>query len=662
MDSIVLHGGLPPLLLALLILSGCGPTRTIDCASLEEGTHSLGPPSQHTALVDSMEIMLADMCSRYAALRDSLEITPVAGDTTALTGQISSLVEHQIEMDSVLHATLMVWGSEILDERAPGDLVSVSTRLRVGSLDTPPPLATRLQALSDHVTRFDSASASSREQIRTARAGRAGSLLRLHVSLVDSLHELLRNSMLRGTFTEEGQLSSQLDSLASVLARIGAVHAVHVDMHAAYVDSVGGGVLLLGIAAERMRRREFIWQIRQEAGLLHELLSLLEALSENFSGESNRLSGVWMEQTVDRLRDLTDVLMAHSGSLEGLHSQLSGAPSDSLRLVTGLIQDELLRQKYILTELERSLAVVEEADRSQRPIQLLEGTTALYLGVHDELEALTDALLLELGNEFANYGVKIILTILVLALCIALTRTINWLMNMLSERQASRRLFYKRLIPVMRLTAWGIALYVVLAYIFQLDQRSLLAAGAAVAVAVGFAAQDIVKNVFGGIIIIFDQTFQVGDKIRVGGTYGEVISIGLRATRIVTPDDNEVTVPNAHVIDSQVANANTGSLNCQVIVELYVPGWTDVMEAKAIAYSAAANSKYVYMGKPIVVNVQDVFKETFLTKLTVKAYVLDTRYEYAFASDVAESAKAEFKYQGFFRQLESGKEIRARNP
>jgi small-conductance mechanosensitive channel len=155
--------------------------------------------------------------------------------------------------------------------------------------------------------------------------------------------------------------------------------------------------------------------------------------------------------------------------------------------------------------------------------------------------------------------------------------------------------------------------------------------------------------VFGGLIIILDRPFQVGDKITVDGTYGEVVSIGLRATRLVTPDDNLVSVANQKVVEGKVANANAGTLVCQVVVDLYLPGWVDVVEAKQIAIDAASSSKYLYLDKPVVVNVKDEFKETFLTHLVVKAYVLDTRYEFAFASDVTEAAKSEFRKRGWLR-------------
>ncbi len=248
----------------------------------------------------------------------------------------------------------------------------------------------------------------------------------------------------------------------------------------------------------------------------------------------------------------------------------------------------------------------------------------------------------ETAESVRNFGLRAFWALVLLVLSWLVIRAAAWLLEVLAERSAAQRLLFKKLIPVVRLVIWGAVLYLIVAGVFDVDRSGLLAATAALGVGIGFAAQGVLKNIFGGLIIIFDQPFQVGDKIKVGGTYGEVVAIGMRSTRIVTPDDNLVSVPNSQVVEDQVANANAGALDCQVVVDLYVPGWVDVMKAKAIAYSAAANSKYVYLKKPIVVNVKDEFKETFLTHLVVKAYVLDTRYEFVFASDITESAKTEF--------------------
>lgn len=245
-----------------------------------------------------------------------------------------------------------------------------------------------------------------------------------------------------------------------------------------------------------------------------------------------------------------------------------------------------------------------------------------------------------------RYGIRTIWAAVVLGLAWVLIRILSWLLTGLAERSAKRRLFYMRFLPVARLVIYTFATWLIVAVVYGLDQNALLAVGAAVGVGVGFASQGILKDFLGGLIIIFDQPFQVGDKVRVGETYGEVMSIGLRATRLQTPDDSLVSVPNGAVVEGHVSNANSGALDCQVVVDLYLPGWVDPRAAREIAHSAAAMSKYTHLDKPIVVLVKDEFREAFLTMIRVKAYVIDTRHEFVFASDVTETAKAEYLRRG----------------
>ena len=256
------------------------------------------------------------------------------------------------------------------------------------------------------------------------------------------------------------------------------------------------------------------------------------------------------------------------------------------------------------------------------------------------------ATLQEVGETARSFGLRALGAVLVLVITFFLIKGVAFILEGLAERNAERRLLYKRLVPIIRVLLWGVSLYVVMRGIFDVDAQGLFAAAAAIGVAVGFAAQDLLKNIFGGLVILFDQSFQVGDKIQVGGTYGEVTSIGLRSTRIVTPDDNLVTVPNAQVADDQVSNANAGELNCQVGTDLYLPGDVDEGRAKDLAYQAAVSSPYVYLQKPIVVLVKDDYDEGHLVYLKVKAYVMDTRYEALLASDVTERARRAFRAEG----------------
>ena len=249
-------------------------------------------------------------------------------------------------------------------------------------------------------------------------------------------------------------------------------------------------------------------------------------------------------------------------------------------------------------------------------------------------------------EEVTSLGYGIFWSIVVLLVFHFAIRALIWVLETLAERSATRRMTFKWLIPVIRMLLWAIAAYLIVRTIFRVDAQGILAASAALGVALGFAAQDLLKNVFGGLIVVFDQHFQVGDKISVGGTYGEVVSIGLRSTRIVTADDNFVSVPNSQVVEMQVANANSGKLDCQVATNLYLPGRVDERMAKAIAFEAAVNSKYVFLERPIQVFVEDEFRTTFVTRVKVRAYVLDPRFEFLLRSDITERARDGFRAAG----------------
>ena len=249
-------------------------------------------------------------------------------------------------------------------------------------------------------------------------------------------------------------------------------------------------------------------------------------------------------------------------------------------------------------------------------------------------------------DEVTNLGYGIFWSIVVLLVFHFAIRAVIWVLETLSERSGTRRLTFKWLIPITRMLLWAIAGYLIVSTIFRVDAQGILAASAALGLALGIAAQDLLKNVFGGLIVVFDQPFQVGDKISVGDTYGEVVSIGLRSTRIMTADDDLVSVPNSQVVEEQVANSNAGQLNCQVVTDLYLPGSVDERRAKEIAFEAAVNSKYVFLEKPIQVFIEDEFRTTFVTRVRVRAYVLDPRFEFLLRSDITERARDGFRAAG----------------
>ena len=245
-----------------------------------------------------------------------------------------------------------------------------------------------------------------------------------------------------------------------------------------------------------------------------------------------------------------------------------------------------------------------------------------------------------------SFGV-IFLTLLILVITYFLNKFVVQILDNISEKSAKYRLFTKRLVPVVRITIWSFSLYIIIAGIINPPFETVLTVTASIGIAVGFASQDILRNVFGGFIIILDRPFQVGDKIEVGDYYGEVLQIGLRSCRIVTPDDSIVTIPNGELMSKSVSNANSSALDCQVVAEIYLPADIDIEMVKRIAYKAAISSRYVYLQKPVVINAKnEIYEKNFVIKLRVKAYVLDIRYEFPFQSDMTGLIIAELNKRG----------------
>ena len=78
--------------------------------------------------------------------------------------------------------------------------------------------------------------------------------------------------------------------------------------------------------------------------------------------------------------------------------------------------------------------------------------------------------------------------------------------------------------------------------------------GSALALAVGFAAQDIIGNFVAGVFILKDKPFEVGDWIEWSGGSGRVRDIDLRVTRVQTFDNERITVPNSDLADDAIVN------------------------------------------------------------------------------------------------------------
>ncbi len=143
-----------------------------------------------------------------------------------------------------------------------------------------------------------------------------------------------------------------------------------------------------------------------------------------------------------------------------------------------------------------------------------------------------------------------------------------------------------------KLVLIGGAVYLIL-LAWNFDVTGWLASAGIVGIAVGFAAKDTLANLFAGVFIIADTPYRIGDYILLGdGERGRVSKIGLRSTRIVTRDENEITIPNSVIANSKIVNESRPWARARMHLPVGVAYGSDVdlaRETLVVAAESVAN-------------------------------------------------------------------------
>jgi MscS family membrane protein len=138
------------------------------------------------------------------------------------------------------------------------------------------------------------------------------------------------------------------------------------------------------------------------------------------------------------------------------------------------------------------------------------------------------------------------------------------------KSKTNKRHFDQRLLPLLKrailIVIWIIGIVMALNNV-GIKVTTLLGTLGIGGIALALAAQDTIKNILGGITIFTDQTFRIGDIIRLDSTEGTVEDIGLRSTRIRTYEKRIVVVPNYKLIDAFITNISEESAR-RVVVKL----------------------------------------------------------------------------------------------
>jgi small-conductance mechanosensitive channel len=200
----------------------------------------------------------------------------------------------------------------------------------------------------------------------------------------------------------------------------------------------------------------------------------------------------------------------------------------------------------------------------------------------------------------------------------------------------------------------GVIIYVT-GIILALDVLGLnimpFVAGAGVAgIAIGFAAKDTLSNLIAGILLIIDRPFEVGDRIEVwaapanSATWGDVIEIGLRATKIRTTDNIVIVIPNNEIMTRDIINYTTITKEIRVRIPIGIAYDADIKKAKELISNVALEMDWV-MPEPAPKIVVRNFGDSSVD-LEVRVWISEPRRRIDTISHITDRVKDVFEEGG----------------
>ena len=171
---------------------------------------------------------------------------------------------------------------------------------------------------------------------------------------------------------------------------------------------------------------------------------------------------------------------------------------------------------------------------------------------------LTEIKWVEMANRWlgaaGDFALRTLLpTALILVIGLVLIRAVSALVKKLLAKSGLEKAAHKLI-----RTAISAVLYILLALIaaswLGLDVTGIIALASVLTLAVSLAVQNALTNVISGFTLLYTKPFSSGDFVEVAGQSGSVDEIGLTYTKLRTPDNKHVFIPNGAVTAAQIVN------------------------------------------------------------------------------------------------------------
>jgi small-conductance mechanosensitive channel len=186
--------------------------------------------------------------------------------------------------------------------------------------------------------------------------------------------------------------------------------------------------------------------------------------------------------------------------------------------------------------------------------------------------------------------------------------------------------------------------------ILGINVMPFIAGAGVVGIAIGFAAKDTLSNLIAGILLIIDRPFETGDRIEVwsapagSATWGDVIDIGLRATKIRTTDNIIIIIPNNEIMKRDIVNYTIINSKIRVRINIGISYDADIEKAKAVILKVADSADWILKDPTPQVVVKN-FGESSVD-LQLRVWIADARKRIHTISYVTDNLKGAFDKAG----------------
>ncbi len=213
--------------------------------------------------------------------------------------------------------------------------------------------------------------------------------------------------------------------------------------------------------------------------------------------------------------------------------------------------------------------------------------------------------------DFLSVGLKTLLKDVYFVMGLALSFRITWLainvVNGWYREHITETGRLNELEPVLELlTRLARLVAVIIGLIIGLSHFGINVTGFAAALGIGglalsLAAQDTLGDAISGFIILIDRPFRVGDRIEIQeiGTWGDVLEIGIRTTRIRTRDNRMVIVPNGIIGKNQVINYSYPDPRYRIETHVGIAYGTDIEDARRMIIDTVRQVEGVLLDRPV---------------------------------------------------------------